>query len=522
MTYAAAVLADNPLASWSLNEGASYGWYYDRTPAARNAYGYVTLPGYPGLVRSERNGKSVYFDGSSGAGRYISAANTANAWNVDTFTVEAWYQPITISTNVFPAIVTRGDPNYSGTNQVWGVFQYGTQLYIYIWNASGQASSWTFPANFATGVKCHIAVTYDGANVRAFKNGVQIGTDQAFATTLPKPTGTPITIGLTHQLTNSYRGYGYIDEAAFYGTALAQARLLAHYDAGMADPPPQVKTSVVRDITSQIAVDLTVLRTKRLALSILYPEQAFVPTTLTVALAGGHANTPVTFRVDGNLIGQLIADNNGALAPTALPIPNVLDGSGTPRFGAGTHTVTAVQNDAVPASAEFTLAEDPYQTPVPIGADAAPSDVAGAIRNNGTRRWILQDKMPGGLGSWVMPLNPVESSPPPFERFLQVRKTINAQTPRYHVFEGAPMPVEWTFSGYAPNLEMADKLAQFGDLKRRFYIIDHRRRAWVVTFVNVELVPRLVQWWNGVETKEGHDYTVQAMVYGRDWVEVSA
>lgn len=244
-------------------------------------------------------------------------------------------------------------------------------------------------------------------------------------------------------------------------------------------------------------------------LSVLDKTLTRAPTSATVVFTGGIASTEVIFDIDGTEVYRATTDSDGELSPTSIPIPEPL--------GAGTHTVTATQVGARASSDTFTLARDPSPYPIVRGPDAQAVDVPGAVSVNGSRDWVLQDLMPGGLGSYILPVSPSTMTSPHVERLLQAAHT-TSRTGRFHVNEGGPAPVEWQFSGYCPTQAMLDKLVAYGELNRRFYVIDHRGRAWKVTFVNVDASPRLRHTYNGVASDWGHDYTVSALVFDQQWV----
>lgn len=246
---------------------------------------------------------------------------------------------------------------------------------------------------------------------------------------------------------------------------------------------------------------------QELYLAILDPLAPRAPTAMTAVLVEGVPQTAVTFEIDGVEVGDAATDSDGYLAPTSINVPEGLL--------AGTHTLTAVQAGATTTgTATFTLQNDPAAVATTVGADASPVDVPGAVLANGLRRWVLQDLMPGGLGSWVMPANPKDMSSPYLERNFNTQTTTAG---RHHVSEGARVAVAWKFNGAAFSEADAEQLLAFGDLNRRFYVIDHRGRAFKVVFTDVELVPRLRTNLAG-ELVDGHDYAVTALVLDQEWV----
>ncbi len=245
-----------------------------------------------------------------------------------------------------------------------------------------------------------------------------------------------------------------------------------------------------------------------MTLYILDPTLIQAPTSLTAVLSDGHPNTQVVFRIDGTVVYQTNTDGDGQLQPTSIPVPESVG-------AAGSHTLSATQVGSKTSSATFTLAKGPQLMPRVIGVDAEPVSIPGSNQAS-VQKWVLQDLMPGGIGSYILPVNPSTMSQPHFERVLSARHS-TATTGQFHITGGGPAPVEWSFEGYCPTQEMHDKLLQFRDLNRRFYLIDHRKRAWKVTFISVDLRARLRQMgMNGVYTDWGHDYTVEALVYDQN------
>lgn len=248
-------------------------------------------------------------------------------------------------------------------------------------------------------------------------------------------------------------------------------------------------------------------------LEVLDPVLNQAPTAITIMLFDARPKTVVTFNIDGTVIATRTANSSGGLGPLSLAVPESVG-------AAGTHTITATQAGSLTASATFTLRRAPVTAPRIVGPDADPVDIPGALTSTGVRRWILQDLMPGGLGSYILPHNPTTMSDPHFEKLLEAMPTTSsvAVSGQFHVFEGGEPPAEWQFSGYCPTQAMHDKLVAYAGLKRRFYIVDHRRRAWKTTIVSVDLTARRRQARDdGTLTDWAHDYTVNALVYDRNW-----
>lgn len=235
-------------------------------------------------------------------------------------------------------------------------------------------------------------------------------------------------------------------------------------------------------------------------LTILDTTLRQAPTSVVANLLDGIPGTDVTFSIDGTNVFVAPCDSDGNLFAVSVPVPESVG-------AAGSHTLTAEQPGALTASATFTLAIGPAASETTRGPDLDPVEISVAHG-----KWVLQDLMPGGLGSYVLPLNPQSWVSPVFERTLTARHT-TAQTGKFHVSEGYEHAVEWSFTGFCPDQAMHDMLLAYGNLNRRFYVIDHHNRAWKTTFTNVELVARRRLVWQGQPTDWAHDYTVHAVAF---------
>lgn len=268
----------------------------------------------------------------------------------------------------------------------------------------------------------------------------------------------------------------------------------------------EVTTSFDTDTEDSLTSDLILqLHTPRI-------EQAPSALTISVVDAGGTAN--IVFEIDGLEVIELEPDSDGGLFLATIPVPE-----GTT---AGTHTLTATQGSMI-GSVDFIVTMPPATAPNDPAPDAAPVAVPGAVQPNGVVRWVFQDLMPGGLGSWILPANPQEMGSPAFERELTALSTVASEENggRFHVYEDAWSPVEWTFNGICPSLANLAQLEAYADLNRRFYLHDHRGRVWKVTFQDLEVTPRLSTNWDGAQTEEFHDYQATVLVFERAWVELA-
>ena len=146
--------------------------------------------------------------------------------------------------------------------------------------------------------------------------------------------------------------------------------------------------------------------------------------------------------------------------------------------------------------------------PAPSRPAPAPVDLPAYVvpQSGGVQRWVLQDLAPGGLGSWVMPINPTSASSPEPERYLTPEWTVAADG-QAQVWEGMERGTDWEFTGTLLAQADVATLRSYAALTRRFYVIDQQLRARVVLVNQVDLTPL-----RSVEHPWAHRYTVKCQV----------
>jgi hypothetical protein len=225
--YANVVLADNPASYWRLGETGSSGTAGAAAGAPTGNYVNSPIIGVGGAVGDLNT--SVVLDGSND---FINFGNIYDFTATAGFTAEAWVRPTvnaSTETSGFSVFDTNSASNGTGgwtlrytcatctpLGRLLGArgvsVQSGTTLQDYQWY--------------------HVALTYDGADLRLYVNGALEATQ---ATTAAVAGGTdPFVIG-RHYSTDTL-GLVYlkarVDEAAIYNVALGPARIQAHYAAG--------------------------------------------------------------------------------------------------------------------------------------------------------------------------------------------------------------------------------------------------------------------------------------------------
>ena len=267
--------------------------------------------------------------------------------------------------------------------------------------------------------------------------------------------------------------------------------------------------------------DLTIGGTGDLQIAVLDDRIKRAPSSITVVVDGGRPQMDVNFYLDGlsgpELVLTTSLDTSGGLQPTSITITGDVGGA------QGTRTVT-VQQAALgggtdSSSATYEVVKAPAFSPTIQGPDTDPVEIPEAVDVNGVRHWVLQDLlgvMDGGIGSYVMPINPTTMTSPHLEFALKTHHT-TAIDGMFHIFQAGNIPKEWTFTGVADTQEFVEQLEAYRNLNRRFWIIDHHDRAWKVAVTGLDIVPRLRLNWNGELVDWFTDYTMSVVVLDQDW-----
>jgi hypothetical protein len=221
--YAAAVVADTPVSYWRLGEASGTSAADQR---GANAGTYLGAPGLgaPSLLASDSANKAVAFDGANDAMR----ATDSNSLDLtDRITLEAWIKPNALpAAGDFASVVTKAEAyslQFNGPLLELTVMQAGVRKRL-------QAPAGTI----AAGQTYHVVGTYDGTTQRLYVNGAQVASTAL--TGAASVTATNLDVGSWDGGSEFFNGT--IDDVAVYGSALAAARVTAHYDAARATTPP--------------------------------------------------------------------------------------------------------------------------------------------------------------------------------------------------------------------------------------------------------------------------------------------
>jgi hypothetical protein len=220
--YAAVVLADSPLAYYRLNEATSATTVADSSGNSRTANVTGTLTSATGLLTGDTD------TALSSAATAVAIAPYAAWQSVSSFTAECWVKPSALGgARTFVARFDGWVPTSSFSPSSFSLrASSGGNLEACIFY-SGNNQALNNGSSLSTGVRYHLAMTYDGTTARVYLNGVQDFTISASGMNAG-------TLGLSIARAQGAEAFeGVIDEVAYYGTALSAGRILAHYNAGI-------------------------------------------------------------------------------------------------------------------------------------------------------------------------------------------------------------------------------------------------------------------------------------------------
>jgi hypothetical protein len=242
--YRNAVLADNPVAFWQLDESSGPLAADAALPAQNGTCENVTL-GQPSAFPAL--GTCGLFNGTSSRVRI--AADPAFALGTGDFSVEAWARtPVTARGDIF---------NYKNAND-FGIFLNNA--------GAGSIGGWhngALPSfNASLNEWHHIVYTRTSGLVRLYVDGTERGS-QANAQSFSA--NADMFLGANHTGAPGYAGTiwfnGWIDEVALYPSALSPARVIAHFQAAQPPPTPPVITTIpasnLTATSATIAAELT-------------------------------------------------------------------------------------------------------------------------------------------------------------------------------------------------------------------------------------------------------------------------
>jgi chitodextrinase len=188
----------------------------------------------------------------NGSNALVTIADSASLHLTTAMTLEAWVNPSVVS-SAWRDVIYKGNDNYylEGTTTVGAGVPTGAATIA--GNNNGANGTSALTANTWS----HLAVTFDGATVRLYVNGTQVGT-LAQAGTIVTSTN-PLQIGGDSIYGQFFQGM--IDEVRVYNTALTLAQIQADMNAPIAgsvvdSQPPAAPGTLVATAISQGQINL--------------------------------------------------------------------------------------------------------------------------------------------------------------------------------------------------------------------------------------------------------------------------
>lgn len=230
-------------------------------------------------------------------------------------------------------------------------------------------------------------------------------------------------------------------------------------------------------------------------LQIIDPEVEYCPSSVTFSMYDGPVEGTVSLKISPDPLGwgtieTYTTEETGTILGESLP----LDGD----LPAGTYTVTATYAGGT-ATDSFQVLEAPVSFPAADATDLAPT-------NTPVTRWQLHDRA-GVLSDFEFTYNP-DRMTSPWALRSYVNEATTSPDGQPIIWESFTRAVDWEFSGYIDSETDIAAIQAYVDLNRRFYLIDHRQRTWVVAFKGWDLQPKRV--W---QTPYAHTYTIRALIY---------
>ncbi len=219
--YAAAVLADTPVAYWRLGTGSDAVAVDETGNGNTGTYVGGVLPGAPGSLVGDAD-SATEFDGDDDA---ITMGDRLSFEGSAAFTIEAWVRPTAHAAN-YAGIVSKTDEQ-NGGNIKSGYLLFDHFSAFGCERSDGQMSHKVETTELGVDRWSHVAATFDGSMLSLYVDAALQDTSIAPAVISIPATSMPFAIGGRHGGT-WLMFVGSIDEVAIYDRALNQSQLEAH------------------------------------------------------------------------------------------------------------------------------------------------------------------------------------------------------------------------------------------------------------------------------------------------------
>lgn len=205
--------------------GATDFWQLQETSGstAADSIGSVPLTIHGGVTLAQPGAfgdsyTSYEFNGSSG---YLSTSTVLGSSPTGAFSFDGWFN--IANTSPVEVLISTND---SGASSGWVLYTQSNELHF---QSTSGSPAYCQGGSLSGNTWYHIGFSYNDGAFAIYVNGSQVATGSgAFAT----PTGTSTWFG-RYQQNNADWFAGYMQQLAFYDSALTSGEFLAHYDAGM-------------------------------------------------------------------------------------------------------------------------------------------------------------------------------------------------------------------------------------------------------------------------------------------------
>jgi hypothetical protein len=240
-------LDQNPLQNWTAYNIGSVG------PAANGANTPDVIIDQPGAIAAPigtGNDHASYYNGG-GAHTTIPWQAALNPASGSPFTVEFWAKPEASDNDDCPLFNRVSSGNRSG----WAFFQRppGTGWNWRLYNGTGGNVGWDLTGGTAPlDAWSHVVGVWDGSTAKLYVNGVDTAAPNAGLGGYNASSAAIWSVGAYD--IGATASTGFVDDIAFYGTALSAAQILAHYNAA-ASLAPGAYSALVRADGARLYLD---------------------------------------------------------------------------------------------------------------------------------------------------------------------------------------------------------------------------------------------------------------------------
>lgn len=220
-------------------------------------------------------------------------------------------------------------------------------------------------------------------------------------------------------------------------------------------------------------------------------ELEITPASLPVKVGNGEADEAVTFTLAGV---DLLVDALDEYGKGVFDVP-------IPALAAGSYTLTISGATSDPDTLDFTVLADSLDD----GSGVTEDDVPVVPTFTPVARWQFIDTTTGDPHSYTVPANP-EKWTNPWRPTAITHRVTTAPDGNALSWQGGDRAWRFEFSGVLTTQAHYEALEFWCNLRRRFWLIDHRGIARLVTFEHFDAQARTVP-----NNPWVHDYSVKVI-----------